>query len=226
MFDLNYIGEYESIAGCDEVGRGPLAGPVVGCCVLIEKEFLNHANLNYLAELGVTDSKKLTTKKRKKILTKLGIEGVVVNQRNTQMIKENFPITYSVRELSSKVVDELNILQASLKSMGDAFLDCDTAHNSSKILIDGNKLLGLNLSHVDEEFVIKGDSKSVVIALASIIAKEYRDDLMIELSKKYPHYGLERHAGYPTKAHKEAIIKYGVTPIHRKSFKGVKEYCL
>lgn len=226
MFDLDYIDEFEFLAGCDEVGRGPLAGPVVGCCVSIERKFLTHKNLDYLFELGVTDSKKLTTKKRKNILTTLGILDVVVNQKNVHKIKEDFYITYSVRELSSTVVDELNILQASLKSMGDAFLDCDGHNRNTKVLVDGNKLLGLNLPHVEEEFVIKGDSKSIVIALASIIAKEYRDDLMIEFAKKYPHYGLERHAGYPTKAHKEAIIKYGVTPIHRKSFKGVKEYCL
>ena len=82
-----------------------------------------------------------------------------------------------------------------------------------------------SIENVSEKFVIKGDSKSALIGLASIIAKEYRDGLMENLGIKYPGYGLEKHAGYPTKAHKEAIVKLGVTPIHRRSFKGVKEYC-
>ncbi len=225
MFDLENLGSKEVLAGCDEVGRGPLAGPVVGCCVAIEREFLNRENLTYLLNLGVTDSKKLSTKKRKKILEVLGIQNVNVNQRNIHTINKKFPITYSVRELSNTLIDDLNILRASLKAMGDAFLDCDNDKKISKILIDGNKTIGLDLEHVTEECVVKGDSKSVVIGLASIIAKEYRDDLMIAFSKKYPGYGLESHAGYPTKAHREAIVKLGVTPIHRKSFKGVKEYC-
>ncbi|WP_372654463.1 ribonuclease HII [Halobacteriovorax sp.] len=224
MFDLEKLENYDVLSGCDEVGRGPLAGPVVGCCVLIEREFLTQENLSYLFELGVTDSKKLTTKKRKKLLEVLNIDHFKVNEVNTHHINNSFSISFSVRELSNELIDDVNILQASLMAMGSAFLDCDLG-KKSKLLIDGNKTLNLNKEMVDEEAVVKGDSRSVVIGLASIIAKEYRDDLMIEFSKKYPQYGLEKHAGYPTKAHKEAIVQFGITPIHRKSFKGVKEYC-
>lgn len=225
MFDLEKIENFDAIAGCDEVGRGPLAGPVVGACVVVKKEFLTAENLSYLFELGVTDSKKLTTKKRKKILELLAISNYKINQKNKLFITDKFPIEFSVRELSNIVIDDINILAASLKAMGEAYIDC-RSEAKTKLLIDGNKILDLNLEDTFEEPVVKGDSKSVIIGLASIIAKEYRDDLMIEMSQKYPEYGLDRHAGYPTKAHKEAIVKYGVTPIHRKSFKGVKEYCL
>ncbi len=224
MFDLEKLENFDVLSGCDEVGRGPLAGPVVGCSVSIEREFLTKENLSYLFELGITDSKKLTTKKRKKLLEVLKINDFKVNEKNSHQINESFSIKFSVRELSNELIDDINILQASLKAMGLAFLDCDSG-KSTKLLIDGNKNLNLNKLSVHEEAVVKGDSKSVVIGLASIIAKEYRDDLMIELAKKYPQYGLEKHAGYPTKAHKEAIVQFGVTPIHRKSFKGVKEYC-
>lgn len=224
MFDLDKLENYDVLSGCDEVGRGPLAGPVVGCCVSVDREFLTKENISYLFELGITDSKKLTTKKRKKLLEVLKIESFKINEKNHHKINDSFPITFSVRELSNNLIDEINILQASLKAMGSAFLDCDEG-KSSKVLVDGNKKLNLDKTTVVEEPIIKGDSKSVIIGLASIIAKEYRDDLMIKLSKKYPNYGLEKHAGYPTKAHKEAIVKFGISPIHRKSFKGVKEYC-
>ena len=115
----------------------------------------------------------------------------------------------------------MNILQASLSAMKQASLSLN-ANEQDQILIDGNKTFTIENCRIDA--VIKGDSKSRVIALASIIAKVYRDKLMQKYGKKYPGYGLENHAGYPTKFHKEAIIQLGVTPIHRKTFKGVKEF--
>ena len=224
MFDLEYIGK-DFLAGCDEVGRGPLAGPVVGSCVYIETKYLNKENLDLLLELGVTDSKKLSSKKRLKILNELNIDFNIINQKVDLVINENFKITYSTRVLSNEIVDEINILRASLRAMSEAFVDCHLDSLFGTVLIDGNKLLDTDISNVEEKFIVKGDSKSALIALASIIAKEYRDLLMEKLSIQYPGYGLERHAGYPTKVHKEAIVNLGVTPIHRKTFKGVKEYC-
>jgi ribonuclease HII len=224
MFDLENI-DKDFLAGCDEVGRGPLAGPVVGSCVYIENRFLTKENLELLVELGVTDSKKLSSKKRLKILEELNIDFNLINQKVDLNINKKFKITYSTRVLSNEIIDEINILRASLRAMSEAFIDCHTSEISGKVLVDGNKLLEMNLENVEEEFVIKGDSKSALIGLASIIAKEYRDSLMEKLSVQYPGYGLERHAGYPTKKHKEAIVDLGVTPIHRRSFRGVKEYC-
>jgi ribonuclease HII len=224
VFDLDFCNA-NFLAGCDEVGRGPLAGPVVGTCVFIDKVYVTEENLKMLIDLGVTDSKKLSAKKRIKILKELGIDFNLINQKVDMVINQNFKISFSTRVISNETIDEINILRASLKAMGDAFIDCHATGETGKVLIDGNKLLELNLSEVEEEFVIKGDSKSALIGLASIIAKEYRDQLMEKYGVTYPGYGLEKHAGYPTKAHKEAIVNLGVTPIHRKSFKGVKEFC-
>ncbi|WP_417335212.1 ribonuclease HII [Halobacteriovorax marinus] len=224
MFDLEEIGDFGFLAGCDEVGRGPLAGPVVGCCVLVDRDSLTVENIDFLLSHGITDSKKISATKRKKILKSLGIEKYELASKNSLTLNKNLKISFSVREISNESIDQLNILRASLKAMGDAFIDCFSGERT-KLLIDGNKYIDLGLENVSEEFVIKGDSKSALIGLASIIAKEYRDNLMIEMGKKYPGYGLEKHAGYPTKFHKDAISKLGVTPIHRKSFKGVKEFC-
>jgi ribonuclease HII len=107
--------------------------------------------------------------------------------------------------------------------MSEAFKNCWQGERGVW-LIDGNRMPKQVPATVDAQAIIKGDSKSVLIGLASIIAKEYRDNLMVTLSKSFPGYGLEKHAGYPTKAHKEAIAKLGPSPIHRKSFKGVKEH--
>ena len=223
LIDIENL-KYNELAGCDEVGRGPLAGPVVGAtvriCTLDEvraKDFLN-----IIKELGVTDSKKISRKKRKIILTEMGID-LSSGHKLVEASYLGYPFSYSIHEVSEKKIDEINILNASLLAMRNSFIDC---HNSShsKLMIDGNKEL-LNIpSTVVMETIVKGDSKSVLIGLGSIIAKEYRDQLMEEMSSKYPGYGLEKHAGYPTKQHREAIVELGVTPIHRKSFKGVKEY--
>lgn len=208
-FDLNYLNNFKAIIGCDEVGRGPLAGPVVGCAARVEL-----SSLQLLKDLGLTDSKKLTDKKREKIINELSIELVAHKKINHQLF------SYCLWEHGPEEIDQMNILQASLSAMKHSA----QAIVSEKeiILIDGNKTF--DLAHSEVESVVKGDSKSLVIGLASVIAKVYRDRLMRDLGEQYPGYGLERHAGYPTKAHKEAISQLGVTPIHRKTFKGVKEF--
>lgn len=215
MFDQKYFDSYKFIIGCDEVGRGPIAGPVVGCAVKLsyDQEFLNH-----LVELGVTDSKKLTTKKRQKILSELSIE----KDLNCFKLFETKNFSFVLWEHGPLEIDEMNILQASLSCMQNASekMIC----RDSIVLVDGNQKFK-NFKY-PLETIVKGDSKSLAIALASIIAKEFRDNKMIELDKIYPGYGLAKHAGYPTKAHKEAVIQLGVTSIHRKSFKGVKEFII
>ena len=217
--DLEFFNTYDELIGCDEVGRGPIAGPVNGCAVKITK--LNSGLINFLESLGVTDSKKLTTKKRLIILEKLSIDLKNLNIHEEYTIKlSEGEFSFIIGEHSPKDIDKMNILQASLSCMKNA--SEPLIEKKSKILIDGNKTFVIE--NVDIEAIVKGDSKSTVIALASIIAKEYRDLLMQKFDIQYPGYGLARHAGYPTKAHKEAVVNLGVTPIHRKSFKGVKEY--
>ncbi len=223
MFDLDYSSK-SFLAGCDEVGRGPLAGPVVGCCVYIEthdSKKLREA-LDYLNDLGVTDSKKLTEKKRCKILEALNVD-LSQNAVRLNLPVKNLNLQFSIREVSQTLIDEINILNASLLAMKKAFLNC-TSSNDGILLIDGNKGLQEMPKSLQMETIVKGDSKSIIIGLASVIAKEYRDRLMKTFGEKYPGYGLESHAGYPTPKHKEAIANLGVTPIHRKSFKGVKEH--
>lgn len=210
QIDLNHFKNFQNIIGCDEVGRGPLAGPVVGCAVKVSVDAYLH-----LSDLGLDDSKKLTEKKREKIISELNIELIPFKNFNHKYFE------YCLWEHSPSEIDDMNILQASLSAMKNATQTLKPK-NSDKILIDGNKVFEIKDMHID--CVIKGDSKSRVISLASIIAKVYRDHLMKTYGVKYPGYGLENHAGYPTKAHKEAIMNLGVTPIHRKTFKGVKEF--
>ncbi len=214
--DLDRLKSYPSIIGCDEVGRGPIAGPVNSCAVKISDVH----TIEYLKELQVTDSKKLSTKKRLSILESLAVDLDTIEIMVPAKIKtQKFEFDFCVCEKSPEQIDQINILQASLESMKEA--SANLKCKKSIILIDGNKTFETSNKI---EAVVKGDSKSVVIALASIIAKEYRDKKMAEYSVLYPGYGLERHAGYPTAAHKEAVKLLGISPIHRKSFKGVKEF--
>lgn len=213
MFDQKYFESHQFIIGCDEVGRGPIAGPVVGCAVKLKNNF---SFLQKLIELGVTDSKKLSAKKRVKILDELIIDKNICCFKEYHL--DNF--SFVLWEHSPQEIDEMNILQASLSCMQNACekLIC----KKSFVLIDGNqKFKNYNFPL---ETVVKGDSKSLAIALASIIAKEFRDNIMKDFDSIYPGYGLAGNAGYPTKAHKVAVKELGVTPIHRKSFKGVKEH--
>jgi ribonuclease HII len=215
--DLKYFKKFDSLIGVDEVGRGPIAGPVVACGVFVSKD--NCSILKSLLKLNVTDSKKLSTKKREAILFSLNIDTSKLRMNKLyECSVENHSFHFVLHSKTPAHIDKVNILQASLQSMKQCsdLLERDKSHT----LIDGNKIFESNSC----EAVIKGDSKSLVIAMASIIAKEYRDHLMQKYALEYPGYGLERHAGYPTKAHKEAVARLGISPIHRKTFGGVKEW--
>jgi len=179
------------IAGCDEVGRGPLAGPVVAAAVILDPEIFIE---------GLNDSKKLSEKKR----VALDIE-----------IRKN-AIAFKIVYIYPNEIDKINIYQASKKAMIEA-IKCLNP-NPSYILSDAMPLDGIGIPYLS---IIKGDSKSATIAAASIMAKVDRDNYMVEMSKLYPEYGFERHKGYPTKQHIEALKKYGVLDIHRKSYKPV-----
>jgi ribonuclease HII len=212
---------YKYIIGVDEVGRGPLAGPVVACSFSYKGTKANlKKDMESLLGLGVTDSKKLTPNKRKKILDVLKVTKPIAKKQiaiNTLRGK----CSYFISVGSEKRIDKINILQASLECMEKSVLAMDCPEEAN-IWVDGNKV-PKKLETLSCEAIVKGDSKSFCIAMASIIAKEYRDRLMKNYSLKYPYYYFEKNAGYPTKAHKNALIKYGATKIHRKTFKGVKE---
>lgn len=180
------------IAGVDEVGRGPLAGPVVSAAVIMPKDF-------YIE--GVTDSKKLSEKKRD-LLEKEILENA---------------IAVGISFIDEKIIDEVNIYEASKLAMLDAINKLDPKPDI--ILIDAMKLE----HEIETESIIKGDEKSFMIACASIVAKQARDRFMVELSKKYPEYHFDKHKGYPTKLHIEALEKYGVLDIHRKTYKPVQK---
>lgn len=179
---------YETpIIGVDEVGRGPLAGPVISAAIILNKEKIPE---------GINDSKKLSKKKREVI--------------NEELISQH---SFAIGIASVEEIDKINILQASLLAMKRAVLNLNIKPQT--ILIDGNKLPDLEYNMYP---IIKGDSKSISIAAASIIAKVYRDKLMQDLSLQYPGYYWEKNSGYGTKQHLLALNNLGVTPIHRKSF--------
>lgn len=192
-FETKYYNQgIEYIAGVDEVGRGPLAGPVVAAAVIMPKGF-------YIE--GITDSKKLSEKKR---------------NYYEKLILEN-AISVGISFMSEKVIDEINIYEASRKAMIDAISKLNPT--PEVVLVDA---MPLEID-VNTESIIKGDEKSFMIACASIIAKQTRDRFMDELAIKYPEYGFEKHKGYPTKYHKEALKKHGVLDIHRRTYKPVQE---
>ena len=180
--------DYETpIIGVDEVGRGPLAGPVISAAIILNKEKIPE---------GINDSKKLSKKKREVI--------------NEELISQH---SFAIGIASVEEIDKINILQASLLAMKRAVLNLNIKPQT--ILVDGNKLPDLKYNMYP---IIKGDSKSISIAAASIIAKVYRDKLMQDLSLQYPGYYWEKNSGYGTKQHLLALNSLGVTPIHRKSF--------
>lgn len=176
-------------AGCDEAGRGCLAGPVVAAAVVLPK--------NYCHEL-LNDSKQLTRAERE--LLRVDIE--------------RDAIAYAVAEISNIEIDNINILNASFKAM-HAAID-QLKKKPSLLLIDGNRFSPYD--GIKHECIIKGDGKYLSIAAASILAKTYRDELMRKLSHKFPGYGWETNMGYPTDAHRDGLRRLGVTPYHRKSF--------
>lgn len=184
---------YRLIAGVDEAGRGPLAGPVVAAACILPLE---------LEIDGLNDSKKLTPKKRAELFTFL----------------TNHPeVQFGIAECSPLEIDQLNILQASLEAMKRALLQLEIVHYA---LIDGNKCPNLDIPC---QAIVKGDSRSPSIAAASILAKETRDAKMLKYHEQYPQYNFAKHKGYPTKEHLEALMLHGPTPIHRRSFAPVNK---
>ena len=187
------------IAGVDEVGRGPLAGPVVAAAVILN----NTQATNGRVIKGLADSKVLTAKRREA----LALE-----------IKEK-ALAWSIAEVSVEDIDRLNIFHASLLAMRKAVEGLSI--QPDKVLVDG-KFIPPNLQINQVEAVIKGDAKVPAISAASVIAKVYRDKKMTNLAATYPHYGFTQHKGYPTKQHLAALHTYGPCAIHRKSFAPVK----
>ena len=188
--------------GIDEVGRGPLAGPVVAACVYTPE------NVEIPDDLPVIkDSKKMTHKNRQKVV---------------KWVEEHNEIRFSIAEASVEEIDTLNILQATFLAMKRAFdsLEKDLNFVDCAIFVDGNKIPQLGKSNV--ECIVGGDNKILSISLASIIAKEYRDDLMAKIGQKYPEYDFAKNVGYGTKKHMQAINEFGPTEYHRKSFEPVK----
>lgn len=179
---------YSNIAGVDEAGRGPLAGPVCAAAVILPKGLVIDE---------INDSKKLTEKKREMLF---------------DVIIQN-AIAYSIQFAEPEIIDEINIKQATSLAMHKAVESLSVP--ADFVIIDGNDKIPYDIPY---EYIVKGDARSQTIAAASILAKVSRDRLMCSLDEKYPEYGLKKHKGYGTKAHIEAIQKYGVKDIHRKSF--------
>lgn len=179
---------YRLIAGVDEAGRGPLAGPVYAAAVILPDNAIIK---------GINDSKKLTEKRREELFEEITEKAVA----------------YNVCAIDEKRIDKINILNATFEAMNGAVNGLGTAPDY--VIIDGNRIKGMGIPH---ETIVKGDAKSVSIAAASILAKVSRDRFISEIAKKYPQYGFEKHKGYGTKAHTEAILKYGPCEIHRRSF--------
>ena len=189
------------LLGCDEVGRGPLAGPATVACVAFPIDIDWHDPFYALLD----DSKKLTEKKRRAIVPEIELRAAA----------------FSVIDITPREIDERNILQACLWGMKRASLAVISALNSPEakdfhILVDGNKTIP-NCDYSQPAF-IKGDARSLSIAAASILAKVHRDDLMVAYDRQYPGYGFAKNVGYPTAAHRAALAELGPTPIHRQSF--------
>jgi ribonuclease HII len=182
------------VCGTDEAGRGCLSGPVTAAAVILPKSF-RHPMLN--------DSKKLSAKQR-------AILAPIIKQS---------AISYGISHVSPQEIDRINILQASIKAMHKSIAKLETSPDI--IIVDGNKFNPYpNIPH---ETIVKGDGKFYAIAAASVLAKTARDEYMLALHKKFPLYQWNKNMGYPTSIHKAAILKWGVSPHHRKTFKGVKD---
>ncbi|MFK5884137.1 MAG: ribonuclease HII [Candidatus Izemoplasma sp.] len=184
---------YFYVAGTDEVGRGPLAGPVVAAAVILDPKIKIE---------GLDDSKKLTEKKRELLSVKI----------------KSMAISYCIKYIYPKEIDKINIYQASKKAMIEAINGLSVKPDF--VLSDAMPLDDLGIPF---ESIIKGDTLSASIAAASIIAKVERDNYMVELSIKYPRYGFDKHKGYPTKQHKKALEEFGVLDIHRTTYKPVMD---
>lgn len=198
ILSLFHESSHALVAGTDEVGRGCLAGPVVACCLCFKENVPNEL----LSQ--IRDSKKLSPKKREIL---------------AEQIKQH--AYYKIAEISVEIIDEINILQASLKAMEQAYIELSHEIKPKFLIIDGNKNIKIDIPSFT---VIKGDDKSLSIAGASILAKVHRDQLMKELAVDSPHYDWENNAGYGTKKHLAGIQKQGITNHHRKSFAPVKNW--
>lgn len=179
---------YKSVCGVDEAGRGPLAGPVCAAAVILPEGVIID---------GVNDSKKLSEKKRESLF---------------DVIREQ-ALSYSIAYATVDEIEEINILNATMLAMRRAIDGLDI--KADYAMIDGNKIPPID---IDAECIVKGDAKSMSIACASILAKVSRDRLLYKYAEEYPMYGFDKHKGYGTKVHREAILKYGPCPYHRKSF--------
>lgn len=188
------------VAGIDEAGRGPLAGPVVAACVVLD--------LNYIFYY-LNDSKKVTEKRRSVLYD--------------EIINNSF--AYGIGIVDNITIDKINILEATHLAMKEAYVNCNNMYYDKYnkyidvLLVDALKIKNVDIKQIS---IIKGDSKSISIAAASILAKVTRDRIMLELNEKYPMYGFSKHKGYGTKIHIDAIKKYGSSEIHRNSF--IKNY--
>jgi ribonuclease HII len=202
----SYSRGFKCIAGLDEVGRGPLAGPVVAAAVVLPRGF-THSEIK--------DSKLLTAEQREKLLP---------------TIRES-ALCWGVGVVEVEEIDRINILRASLLAMVKAFRALRPVPDC--LLIDGNQMIPSELFQLDavlkrlpqQKTIIKGDQRCVSIAAASILAKVARDTIMVELHKTYPEYGFAHHKGYSCVAHMEALRRFGPSPIHRRSFKPVRAMC-
>lgn len=186
----SYFDKTKIEAGCDEAGRGCLAGPVFAAAVILPKDYKNKI---------LNDSKQLTDKIRYEL----------------REVIEKAALAYAVEEVGNVEIDEINILNASITGMQRAVAKLKT--KPELLLIDGNRFKPYE--DIPHQCIIKGDTKFLSIAAASILAKTYRDDFMKEAAKKYRGYGWENNMGYPTKEHREGIRKLGTTPLHRLSFR-------
>ncbi len=179
---------FEFIGGIDEVGRGCLFGEVVACLVVLPKGLVID---------GINDSKKLSEKKR--------------NELNSIILDKALSVTYGI--MSPDVIDDINIKNATIKAMEESIEKCESKIDF--LLIDAEKLENVSIPKLS---LVKGDEKSISIGAASICAKVFRDNLMEKYDEIYPEYDLKSNKGYGTKKHRDALIKYGATPLHRKSF--------
>ena len=197
FFEKNLVESgYKYIAGVDEAGRGPLAGPVVAAAVILPEEFSSNQ---------LNDSKKLSSSKREKIYNELmNVDSKVIS-------------AFAV--IDEVVIDKINILRATHMAMAQA--SSNLSIEPSFVIIDGMPIKDYPFNN---ESIIKGDSKSLSIAAASVIAKVERDRIMLNYSKEYPEYKFEKHKGYGTKLHLDALKKFGPCKIHRKSFAPVKKF--
>ncbi len=185
---------FSCIAGVDEVGRGPLAGPVVAAaCIIAENVFFR----------GINDSKQLLPATRKQIFEKL------ISHKD---------VLFGIGIIDHSIIDQINIFQASLEAMREAVKALPQTPDC--LLVDGTHTF---FDHIHSKAIVKGDSLSQMIAAASIIAKETRDKIMLEYHEQYPEYGFNEHKGYATEKHRQALLTYGPCPIHRRSFHSVEK---